>query len=56
LFFLVSRLVPQPALWMGTVLLGFALLETTRPDRLPVASVVVPLLLHAGAGPGTQIL
>ncbi len=58
LFFLVSRLMLQPALWMGTVLLGFALLETTRPDRLLVASLVVPLvlLLHAGAGPETQIL
>jgi spermidine synthase len=57
-FFLVSRLMLQPALWMGAVLLGFALLQTTRRDRFLVAGLIVPLvlLLHAGAGPETEIL
>jgi hypothetical protein len=57
-FFLVSRLRLQPPIWLGAVLLGFALLQNTRRDQLLVASLIIPLalLLHAGNGSETQIL
>lgn len=57
-FFAVSRLMFPPSVWMGVVLLGFALLQNTRRDAMLVASLVVPLalLLHDAAQPNTQIL
>jgi len=47
-FFAVCRLMLSPALWLGTVLAGFALLQRTPRERWLMASLIVPLalLLH----------
>jgi spermidine synthase len=57
-FFAVSRLMLPPWIWLGAVLLGFALLQSSRRDQLLVAGLIVPLilLLNDGAGLETQIL
>jgi spermidine synthase len=57
-FFAVSRLMLPPWIWLGAVLLGFALLQSSRRDQLLVASLIVPLvlLLNDGAGLETQLL
>src|SRR5216684_6757168 len=57
-FVAASRLMLPPWIWLGAVLLGFAFLQSSRRDRLLVASMIVPLvlLLNDGAGPETQIL
>src|SRR5229473_3274382 len=57
-FFAASRLMLPPWIWLGAVLLGFAFLQSSRRDRILVASMIVPLvlLLNDGAGPETQIL
>lgn len=41
----VSRLMLPPSFWLGTVLVGFALLQSNGKSRLLVASLVVPLAL-----------
>lgn len=48
LFFAVSRLMLTPAVWLGAVLVGFALLQATSRERWFVLSLLVPLalLLH----------
>ncbi|MGH9499481.1 MAG: spermidine synthase [Terriglobales bacterium] len=52
-FLAVSRLMLPPAVWLGMVLAGFALLQTKTADRMLLFSVLVPLvlLLH---GPSTS--
>src|SRR5229473_2878293 len=57
-FVAASRLMLPPWIWLGAVLLGFAFLQSSRRDRILVASMIVPLvlLLNDGAGPETQIL
>jgi SAM-dependent methyltransferase len=57
-FFAVSLLMLPPVVWLGAVLLGFAVLQTSRRDRVLVASLIVPLvlLLHGEAGPDTRVL
>jgi spermidine synthase len=57
-FFAVSLMMLPPAIWLGAVLLGFALLQPSRRDLVLVASLIVPLalLLHGEAGPNTQVL
>jgi spermidine synthase len=47
-FFLVCRLMLSPSVWMGGILLGFALLQSSRKEQLVMASLLVPaiLLLH----------
>jgi SAM-dependent methyltransferase len=57
-FFAVSLLMLPPVIWLGAVLLGFALLQASRRDMVFVASFVLPLvlLLHGEAGPGTKVL
>jgi spermidine synthase len=47
-FLAVSRMMLPPVFWLGAVLLGFALLQTTRKDRVLLASLIIPLalLLH----------
>jgi SAM-dependent methyltransferase len=57
-FLAVSRVMLPPAVWLGAVLVGFALLQSSRRDATLVLSLVVPLVLflHGGAGPNTQIL
>jgi spermidine synthase len=57
-FFAVSRLMLPSWVWLGAVLLGFAVLQNTRRDQVLVASLIVPLalLLRGGAGAETQIL
>jgi SAM-dependent methyltransferase len=44
-FLAVSRLMLPPWFWLGTVLLGFALLQSTAASRLLVASLLIPLVL-----------
>lgn len=57
-FFAVSRLMLPPAIWLGIVLAGFALLQSRSRDRLLVASMIVPLalLLHGKAPTETKVL
>jgi SAM-dependent methyltransferase len=57
-FFAVSLLMLPPAVWLGAVLFGFALLQSSRRDMVLVTSLIVPLvlLLHGEAGPDTQVL
>ena len=57
-FFVVSRSMLPPAVWMGIVLVGFALLQTTRRDALLVISLALPLilLLHEPAQRDRQII
>src|SRR5229473_272305 len=57
-FFVVSLLMLPPAVWLGMVLLGFALLQASRRDMVLIASLLVPLvlLLHGEAGPDTKVL
>jgi SAM-dependent methyltransferase len=57
-FFAMSLLMLQPAIWLGTVLLGFAFLQASRRDVMLAASLIVPLglLLHGEAPSGTQVL
>jgi SAM-dependent methyltransferase len=57
-FFAVSLMMLPPAIWLGAVLLGFALLQTSRRDVILVASLIIPLalLLHGEAGPNTKVL
>jgi len=57
-FFAVSLAMLPPTIWLGIVLLGFALLQASRRDMILVASLVVPLglLLHGEAQPGTEVL
>ncbi|MGA8617307.1 MAG: hypothetical protein WB660_02135 [Candidatus Sulfotelmatobacter sp.] len=57
-FFAVSLLKLPPAVWLGAVLLGFALLQSSRRDRILVASLIVPLvlLLHGEGAPDTKVL
>jgi SAM-dependent methyltransferase len=57
-FFAVSLLMLPPAIWLGAVLLGFALLQASRRDMVFVASFILPLvlLLHGEAGPETKVL
>jgi hypothetical protein len=47
-FFLVCRLMLPPAAWMGAVLLGMALLQTSRRAAIAFAVLIVPaaVLLH----------
>jgi spermidine synthase len=47
-FLAMSRLMLPPLVWLGTVLLGFALLQSTNASRLVMASLLIPLalLLH----------
>jgi spermidine synthase len=47
-FLAVSRMMLPPVFWLGAVLLGFALLQTTRKDRVLLATLIIPLalLLH----------
>ena len=47
-FLAVSRMMLPPVFWLGAVLLGFALLQTTGRDRALLASLIIPLalLLH----------
>ncbi|HEY6766075.1 MAG TPA: hypothetical protein VI386_15025 [Candidatus Sulfotelmatobacter sp.] len=47
-FLAASRLMLPPWIWLGTVLLGFALLQTRAPVRILIASLILPLalLLH----------
>jgi spermidine synthase len=58
LFFLVSRWMLPPSMWMGTILLGFALLQANGRDAILVASLVVPLglFLHDPVQANTKIL
>lgn len=44
-FLAVSRMMFAPWVWLGIVLLGFALLQSTRKDRFLLASFLVPMLL-----------
>jgi spermidine synthase len=57
-FFAVSLLMLPPVIWLGSVLLGFALLQTSRQDKIFVASLIIPLvlLLHGEARPDTRVL
>jgi len=57
-FFAVSLLMLPPAVWLGAVLAGFALLQASRREMVLVASLVIPLvlLLHGSAPPGTEVL
>jgi spermidine synthase len=57
-FFAVSLMMLPPAIWLGAVLLGFALLQPSRRDAILVASLIIPLalFLHGGAGPNTKVL
>ena len=57
-FFMVSRLMLPPSVWMGAVLLGFAFLQDKRWDAVVVASLLVPLvlLLHDPAQRDREIL
>ncbi|HEV3305270.1 MAG TPA: hypothetical protein VGZ91_02420 [Candidatus Sulfotelmatobacter sp.] len=57
-FFAVSLLMLPPVVWLGAVLLGFAFLQSSRRDRVMVASLIVPLflLLYGEAGPDTRVL
>ena len=47
-FLAMSRLMLPPWVWLGTVLLGFALLQSSASTRILVASLLLPLalLLH----------
>jgi SAM-dependent methyltransferase len=56
-FFAMSLLMLPPVIWLGTVLLGFAFLQTSRRDFVLAASLIVPLalLLHGEAPSGTQV-
>jgi spermidine synthase len=47
-FLAMSRLMLPPLVWLGAVLLGFALLQSTTASRFVVASLLIPLalLLH----------
>ena len=57
IFFLVSSWMIPPVIWMGVVLLGFALLQSDRKHALFVASLLVPLalLVQDPTQQGTQI-
>jgi spermidine synthase len=57
-FFAVSLLMLPPSVWLGTVLLGVAFLQSSRRDLAFVASLILPvvLLLHGEAGRDTQVL
>jgi spermidine synthase len=44
-FLAVSRLMLPPWFWLGTVLLGFALLQSKTASRLLVAGLLIPLVL-----------
>lgn len=44
-FLAVSRLMLPPWVWLGTVLLGFALLQSAAASRLLLASLLIPLVL-----------
>jgi SAM-dependent methyltransferase len=44
-FLAASRLMFPPWVWLGIVLLGFALLQTHRHDRLLLATLLIPLVL-----------
>jgi len=52
-FLAVSRMMLQPWVWLGIVLAGFAVLQTTAKDRALILSLLVPLvlLLHDPANP-----
>jgi len=45
IFFLVSSWMFPPVIWMGVVLLGFAVLQSDRKHGIFVASLLVPLAL-----------
>jgi hypothetical protein len=47
-FLAVSRMMLQPWVWLGIVLVGFTMLQATVRDRVLVLSLIVPLalLLH----------
>jgi spermidine synthase len=47
-FLAASRLMFPPWVWLGTILLGFALLQTRIESRILIAALIVPLalLLH----------
>lgn len=57
-FLAVSRLMLPPAFWLGTVILGFALLQSADRDRWLVASLIVPLalLLHSPRESGRSVM
>jgi SAM-dependent methyltransferase len=44
-FLALSRLMLPPWVWLGTVVLGFAFLQSTTASRMVVASLLVPLVL-----------
>jgi spermidine synthase len=44
-FLEVSRLMLPPSFWLSVVLIGFAVLQGNRRDRVFVASLIVPLVL-----------
>src|SRR5215471_18517274 len=54
----VSRLMLPPAFWLGEVLVGFAILQSTWKARLLVASLLVPLVLvlHEPTTPDTSVM
>jgi hypothetical protein len=44
-FLTVSRMMLQPWVWLGIVLVGFAMLQATAKDRALLVSLLVPLVL-----------
>ncbi len=44
-FLAVSRLMLPPWVWLGTLLVGLALLQSTKRERTLVLSLIVPLVL-----------
>jgi spermidine synthase len=44
-FLEVSRLMLPPSFWLSAILVGFALLQARRKDRVLVAALIVPLIL-----------
>lgn len=44
-FFGACRLMLPPVIWLSLVLVGFALLQTRRPERIFMAVLVVPAIL-----------
>jgi spermidine synthase len=54
----VSRLMLPPSFWLGVVLVGFALLQSTWRARLLVATLLVPLVLvlHEPTTPDTSVM
>lgn len=44
-FLAASRMMLPPSVWLGTVLLGFALLRTHKQQRILLAGLLIPLFL-----------